>query len=102
MMFAEELFLVSGKCIQLISLGLFLQSVRGERFFQEVTKCAPLSPPDCYFSRKVLLGQSVFSKQSSQPLFPYTCRSGQEILIKSMIIMDRTQPGLLDSGQSFP
>lgn len=98
-MFAEELFLVNGKYVQLISLGLFPQSVVGKRFFQKVTKCVPLSPPAC---RKVLLSQSVFSKQTSQPLSPYTFRSGQEILIKSRIIMDRTQSGLLDCGQSFP
>lgn len=58
------------------------------------------SVPTC--CRKVLLSQSVFSKQTSQPLSPYTFRWGWEILIKSIIIMGRAQPGLLDHGQSFP
>lgn len=99
MMFAEELFLVNGKYTQLISLGLFLQSVVGKRFFQKVTRCVPLSPPTV--GRSCCL-QSVLSKQTRQPRFPSSFRSGQGFRTESVIAMGRTQSGLLDSGQSSP
>lgn len=99
MMFAKKLFLVNGKHVLLISLGLFVQSVVGKRLFQKVTKCVPLSQSTV---GKSCCLQSVLSKQTSQPWFAYTARSGQEILIKSMIITNRAQPGLLDSGRAFP
>lgn len=76
MMFAEELFLENGKYIQLFSLGLFLQSVAGKRFFQIVPKCVPLSH---WLEEGPAVSVNVL--QANQPdLFPYTLRSGQEIL----------------------